>query len=101
MRLLTKSAALECAEAGYNIRVNSVHPGYIDTPLVRDTLNRGVVQGQKVGPNEMRELLIMLHPVGRLGIADEIANAVLFLSSDESSFMTGSELVADGGYTAR
>ncbi|MAM94035.1 glucose 1-dehydrogenase [Parvibaculum sp.] len=101
VRLLTKSAALECAEAGYNIRVNSVHPGYIDTPLVRDTLNRGVVQGQKVGPNEMRELLIMLHPVGRLGIADEIANAVLFLSSDESSFMTGSELVADGGYTAR
>ncbi|MBO6634214.1 glucose 1-dehydrogenase [Parvibaculum sp.] len=101
VRLLTKSAALECAEAGYNIRVNSVHPGYIDTPLVRDALNRGVVQGQAVGPNEMRELLIMLHPVGRLGIAEEIANAVLFLSSEESSFMTGSELVADGGYTSR
>ena len=101
VRLLTKSAALECAEAGYNIRVNTEHPGYIDTPLVRDALNRGVVQGQAVGPNEMRELLIMLHPVGRLGIAEEIANAILFLSSDESSFMTGSELVADGGYTSR
>ncbi|PKP76952.1 MAG: 3-beta hydroxysteroid dehydrogenase [Alphaproteobacteria bacterium HGW-Alphaproteobacteria-3] len=101
VRLLTKSAALECAEAGYNIRVNSVHPGYIDTPMVKDALNRGVVQGQSVGPNEMRELLIMLHPVGRLGIADEIANAVLFLASDEASFMTGSEVVVDGGYTTR
>ena len=101
VRLLTKSAALECAEAGYNIRVNSVHPGYIDTPLVRDALNRGVVQGQAVGPNEMRELLIMLHPVGRLGIAEEIANTILFLASEDSSFMTGSELVADGGYTSR
>tara|TARA_R110002110_G_scaffold99804_2_gene254900 strand:- start:15187 stop:15990 length:804 start_codon:yes stop_codon:yes gene_type:complete len=100
VRLLTKSAALECAEAGYNIRVNSVHPGYIDTPLVKGVLDRGALSGGS-GPNEMRELLIMLHPVGRLGIADEIANAVLFLASEESSFMTGSELVADGGYTTR
>ena len=101
VRLLTKSAALECAEAGYNIRVNSIHPGYIDTPMVKDALNRGVVQGQQVGPNEMRELLIMMHPIGRLGVADEIANAALFLASDESSFMTGSEVVVDGGYTTR
>ncbi|MFA7639932.1 MAG: SDR family oxidoreductase, partial [Parvibaculum sp.] len=79
----------------------SVHPGYIDTPMVRDTLNRGTVQGQPVGPNEMRELLTLLHPIGRLGIAEEIANAVLFLASDESSFMTGSEVVVDGGYTCR
>lgn len=101
VRLMTKSVALECAEAGYNIRVNSVHPGYIDTPMVKDALNRGVVQGQAVGPNEMRELLIMLHPIGRLGIDTEIANAILFLASDESSFMTGTEVVVDGGYTTR
>ena len=101
VRLLTKSAALECAEAGYNIRVNSVHPGYIDTPLVQDALNRSVVQGQAVGPNEMRGLLTLLHPIGRLGIDSEIANAILFLSSEESSFMTGSEMVVDGGYTTR
>ncbi|MBX3447647.1 MAG: glucose 1-dehydrogenase [Parvibaculaceae bacterium] len=101
VRLMTKSVALECAEAGYNIRVNSVHPGYIDTPMVQDALNRGVVSGQAVGPNEMRELLTLLHPIGRLGIDMEIANAVLFLASDESSFMTGSEVVVDGGYTCR
>lgn len=101
VRLLTKSAALECAEAGYDIRVNSVHPGYIDTPLVQDVMAQGEMGGQPVGPNEMRELLTMLHPIGRLGIAKEIANAVLFLASDEASFMTGSEMVVDGGYTSR
>lgn len=101
VRLLTKSAALECAEAGYDIRVNSVHPGYIDTPLVQDVMAQGEMGGQPVGPNEMRELLTMLHPIGRLGIAREIANAVLFLASDEASFMTGSEMVVDGGYTSR
>lgn len=101
VRLLTKSAALECAEAGYDIRVNSVHPGYIDTPLVQNVMAQGEIGGQQVGANEMRELLTMLHPIGRLGIAKEIANAVLFLASDEASFMTGSEMVVDGGYTSR
>lgn len=100
VRLLSKSAALECADAGYNIRVNSVHPGYIDTPLVRNMLVDGEAT-RELGPNEMMELLVSLHPMGRLGIADEIANMVLFLASDESSFVTGAEMVVDGGYTAR
>lgn len=101
VRLLSKSAALECAEAGYDIRVNSVHPGYIDTPLVRNMLADSVATQEGVGPNEMMELLVLLHPVGRLGLAEEIANMVLFLASDESSFVTGAEMVVDGGYTAR
>ena len=80
--------------------MNSVHPGYIDTPLVRNMIADGVSAGE-LSPNERMELLVSLHPVGRLGVADEIANMVLFLASDESSFVTGAEMVVDGGYTAR
>ncbi len=101
VRLLSKAAALECAEAGYGIRVNSVHPGYIDTPLVRNVVDEGVVSGQMGSANEAIEMLSLLHPVGRLGAPVDIANAILFLASEESAFMTGSELVVDGGYTAR
>ncbi|MFK8041440.1 SDR family NAD(P)-dependent oxidoreductase [Congregibacter sp.] len=91
--LLTKSAALEWAPL--NIRVNSVHPGFVETPLVTQALK------DREDGEDMQQLLIAAHPVGRLGQADEIANAVAFLASDESSFMTGSELVIDGGYTAQ
>lgn len=88
VRLLTKSAALYCAEKHYPIRINSVHPGYAHTPMVD-------------AYPEMRADLEKLHPVGRLGTAEEIANMVLYLASDESSFSTGSEFVVDGGYTAQ
>jgi len=90
--MLTKAAALEWAPL--KIRVNSVHPGYIETPMVQNAL-REIPNG-----NEMRDQLITKHPLGRLGIAHEIAEGVLFLASDASSFMTGAELVIDGGYTA-
>jgi NAD(P)-dependent dehydrogenase (short-subunit alcohol dehydrogenase family) len=90
--LLTKAVALELAPLG--VRVNSVHPGFIETPMVlnafRDSANE----------NEMRDLIVSRHPVGRLGVPREIADAIVFLASDESSFMTGAELVVDGGYTA-
>lgn len=100
VRLLTKTAALECAAAGYRIRVNSVHPGYIDTPLVRGAMERRSAN-LSVSVTEAEQLLVAQHPIGRLGVADEIAQTVLFLASDESSFTTGAELVVDGGYTAR
>lgn len=90
--LLTKAAALELAPAG--IRVNSVHPGYIETPMVANALH------QAENGNEMRDVLISRHALGRMGVPKEIANGIVFLASDESSFMTGSELVIDGGYTA-
>lgn len=95
VRLLTKSAALYCAKAGYNIRVNSVHPGYIWTPMVENFLKSqgDVAQGRK--------LLDSLHPIGHVGETDDIAYGVLYLASDEAKFVTGTELVIDGGYTAQ
>jgi NAD(P)-dependent dehydrogenase (short-subunit alcohol dehydrogenase family) len=91
--LLTKAAALEWAPLG--IRVNSVHPGFIDTPMVSGALQ------QAENANEMRDMVISRHALARFGVPGEIADAVLFLASDESSFMTGAELVVDGGYTAQ
>ena len=91
--LLTKSAALEWAPLG--IRVNSVHPGFIETPMVVGALQ------QAENANEMRDMIISRHALARLGVPREIADAVLFLASDESSFVTGAELVVDGGYTAQ
>jgi len=101
VRLLTKSAALECAQAGYRIRVNSVHPGYIRTPMVESVIERGEMGGVQIGSNEMVEMLTMLHPIGRLGAPEDIGNGIVFLASEEAAFMTGAELVIDGGYTTR
>lgn len=95
VRLLSKSAALYCAKARTNIRVNSVHPGYIWTPMV----HKGVESSGHA--DEMRRTLESLHPVGHLGQPSDIAYGVLYLASDESAFVTGSELVIDGGYTAQ
>lgn len=83
VRTMTKSAALYWAKQG--IRVNSIHPGFVETPIL---------EGIDAEP------LTQVTPMGRLGKPEEIADAVLFLASDESSFMTGSELVVDGGFTA-
>ncbi len=91
--MLTKAAAVEWAPLG--IRVNSVHPGFIDTPMVANALHAAE------NGNEMRSAIMAAHPLGRLGVPREIADAVVFLASDEASFMTGAELVVDGGYTAQ
>jgi NAD(P)-dependent dehydrogenase (short-subunit alcohol dehydrogenase family) len=90
--MLTKAAALEWAPL--NIRVNSLHPGFIDTPMVQNSVMLSA------DGNEKTALLMAAHALGRFGVPREIADAVLFLASDESSFMTGAELVVDGGYTA-
>jgi NAD(P)-dependent dehydrogenase (short-subunit alcohol dehydrogenase family) len=95
VRLLTKSAALYCAKAGTKIRVNSVHPGYIWTPMVQHATEASG------NAEEMRRMLESLHPVGHLGEAADVAYGILYLASDESKFVTGSELVIDGGYTAQ
>jgi NAD(P)-dependent dehydrogenase (short-subunit alcohol dehydrogenase family) len=94
VRTLTKNVALHCAQMKYNIRCNSVHPGYIDTPMIAPRLE------QNAGNMSGRQALEELHPLGRLGRAEEVANMILFLLSDESTFSTGSEFVCDGGLTA-
>ena len=90
VRLLTKAAAADLADL--NIRVNSVHPGLIDTPMLEGLLAR---------EGEARQRMLGVQLQRRAADPDEVSSAVLFLASDESSFMTGSELVIDGGWTAR
>ena len=85
----TKATALQYAKE--NIRVNSIHPGYATTPLTEE----------RFSPPEVNQILLDKTPMGRLGTAEDIANGVLFLASDESSWMTGAELVIDGGMTAQ
>jgi NAD(P)-dependent dehydrogenase (short-subunit alcohol dehydrogenase family) len=97
VRIFTKSAALHCAAQGYQIRVNSVHPGFINTAMVS-----GAVGSMSAADGEAFQARIMGNiPMGHMGEPVDIANGVLFLASDESRYMTGSELVIDGGYTAR
>ena len=93
--ILTKSAALYCAAQRTGIRVNSIHPGYIWTPMVEKAIQ------STPDPDGMKRQIEALHPVGHLGEPMDIAYAVLYLASDESKFATGSALVVDGGYTAR
>ncbi|MDA0768869.1 MAG: glucose 1-dehydrogenase [Chloroflexi bacterium] len=88
VRLLTKTTAIQYAQEG--IRVNSVHPGPIDTEML----------GLVFPDEETRNSRLSNIPMGRMGTAADVANGVLFLASDESSYMTGSELVIDGGYTS-
>ena len=83
---MTKAAALGYASQG--VRINSVHPGYIDTPLLGEL------------PREAYDVVAALHPIGRLGTAEEVADLVLFLLSDKAAFVTGSQFVIDGAYTA-
>ncbi|MDN3480833.1 SDR family NAD(P)-dependent oxidoreductase [Arthrobacter sp. APC 3897] len=84
---MTRAAAL--GYAGQGIRVNSVHPGYIDTPLLENL------------PEEVYASLVGLHPAGRLGTAEEVAQVVLFLLSDKAAFVTGAQYAVDGAYTAQ
>ena len=94
VRMMTKTDALLYAKD--KIRVNSVHPGFIWTPLVEELGKRS-----KEGVNKFRAQLDSLHPIGHVGEPDDIAWGIVYLASDESKFVTGSELVIDGGYTAQ
>ena len=93
VRHLTKSVALHCARQGNGIRCNSVHPAFIDTAMLDDILRRG-------SREEGLERLARQVPLGKIGDTDDVAWAVVYLASDESKFMTGAEMVLDGGVSA-
>jgi 3(or 17)beta-hydroxysteroid dehydrogenase len=96
VRLFTKSTAIEVRGRGYNIRCNSVHPGATESPMKDD-----ILATSNMSPNEIKEFMENRNLLGRFGKPLDIANAILFLASNDSAFMTGSEVVVDGGYTAR
>ncbi len=95
VRYFTKCVALECARDGSGIRVNSIHPAFIATPMMDETAIR-MFGDADAGRREFGKL----HPVGHVGEPGDIANGVVYLASDEAKFVTGTELVIDGGYTA-
>jgi 3(or 17)beta-hydroxysteroid dehydrogenase len=99
--LFTKSAALEFARKGYRIRVNSMHPGTIDTDMGDQVL---VTRARNLGTNNIetaRRQVIERLPIGRMGTPNDIAKGIVFLASDDAAFMTGAALVIDGGITAQ
>jgi 3(or 17)beta-hydroxysteroid dehydrogenase len=94
VRLLTKSVALHCARKGYNIRCNSVHPSFAETPMLQSMIESAR------DPQKMAANCANAAPLGRLAQPIEIARTILFLASDESAFTTGAEMVIDGGLSA-
>ena len=98
VRLFSKAVAMECGAARDNVRVNSIHPGIIETPIWA-----GIVPGGQPGANapNLDQIAEVGVPTGKKALPEDIANGVLFLASDDSRYVTGSELVIDGGMTAR
>lgn len=94
LRLLVKSVAVHCAKAGYRIRCNAILPGIVDTPLIRGAI------GGAPDPQAARTLFNGISPLGRMAAPEEIAALVAYLASDAAAFVTGAEIMIDGGATA-
>lgn len=99
--LLTKALAVDFGQRGYGVRVNSIHPGAVDTEMGRQTF---AARAKALSTDDLqlaRRQSIEAHPIGRLGTVEDIAQGVIYLASDEASFVTGTALTVDGGFTAR
>ncbi len=99
--LFTKSTALAFGRRGDRIRVNSIHPGVIETDMGAQTFTSRATQTGSNDVEAARSIAIRQHPIGRLGVADDIAKGIVYLASDDAGFMTGAGLVVDGGLTAQ
>jgi 3(or 17)beta-hydroxysteroid dehydrogenase len=99
--LFTKSTALSFGRKGWRIRVNSIHPGVIETDMGAQTFASRARQSGSNDVEAARGVALKQHPIGRLGVAEDIALGIVFLASDEAGFMTGSGMVVDGGVTAQ
>ena len=95
VRMLTKSVALHCARSGYGIRCNSIHPTFIETPMLESMIQ------DAPDPEKARQTLIRQVPLKRIGTTDDVAKMIVYLASDESTFVTGTEMVIDGGVVAQ
>ena len=95
VRMLTKSVALHCARSGYGIRCNSIHPTFIETPMLDSMIQ------DAPDPEKARQTLIRQVPLKRIGTTDDVAKMIVYLASDESTFVTGTEMVIDGGVVAQ
>ncbi len=93
VRHLTKSVALHCARQGYGVRCNSIHPAFVDTPILNQVSGRHTTA-------EVKAKMARQLPLGHIGEPDDVGHAVVYLASEESRFMTGAELVIDGGVSA-
>jgi len=100
VRLFTKSVAQECGLLSNGVRVNSVHPGVIRTPMMDAGLKDWTAMGYGATEEDTYNRVLAMHPIGRFGEADDVAKAIRYLASDDSSFVTGAELAVDGGFSA-
>lgn len=100
-RLFTKAAAVEFAGRGLPVRVNSIHPGFVATPMTLSGLEKIAAENGMPSTDMLVEQLNSKTPMRRMGTPEEIASAVAFLASPDAAFMTGSEMMVDGGYTAQ
>ena len=100
VRSATKHAAIEFAQLGYNIRVNSIHPGLIATEMSDQALQDLIDIGIATNIQEAQSAALKIIPMTRLGLPEEVANLVRFLASDEAAYCTGAEFSIDGGIAA-
>jgi cyclopentanol dehydrogenase len=100
LQILTKALAREFGECGYQIRVNSVNPAIVETPMLQRALSEVVERGAFASEEEVRTALLADYPLGRFATPDDVAKAIVFLASSDADYLTGTSIAVDGGETA-